>query len=173
MNKGCKLKVIISPSSLPLIVNIRSIFNLPILNPFWNILLPLAFALRMTVNLMGNFWGNFYHGHVLLWLPLVWKQANNSSEKELTDLTDCHLLLEKSNWAITSKRGFDLPRMVAQFHMGNLEEEQRTKEVENGAEVFLERWVNMDIQYLLVALENRTCGLFWKTGCDWRGSSQL
>lgn len=50
--------------------------------------------------------------------------------------------------------------MVAQFHMGNLEEEQRTKDVENGAEVFLERWVNMDIQYLLVALENRTCGLF-------------
>lgn len=44
LNEGCKLKVIISPSSLPLIVGVSSIFYLPILNPFCNILLPLAFA---------------------------------------------------------------------------------------------------------------------------------
>lgn len=73
-----------------------------------------------------------------MWLPLVWKQANSSNEKELTDLTDCHLLLEKSNEAITSIRGCMFwPSKDGcfsdQFHMGNLgEEEQRTEDVEDG-----------------------------------------
>lgn len=89
-----------------------------------------------------------------MWLPLVWKQANNSNEKELTELTDCHLLLEKSSCKenkglyVLTFQGWLLIRPIS---YGKFREEEQKMEdvemdVENGAEVFLERWVNRDIQ---------------------------
>lgn len=160
----------------PNLLIIWSIFYLPILNPFRNILLPLAFAQSVSWS-EHNCEFNMEHLRKLLpceCFVVVAFSLETSYQHQWGRAPVSQIVVGKLK--LSYRQCGELyfwpsknDCLSGLFHLGTLGRTKRKVKmqkmhVESGEDPFVESWCNTGIQKLL---ENWTCGLFWKTPRVW------